>query len=177
MLPERIRTARLVLRPPRLADAEVIFHRYAQDADVTRYLTFTPHHQLSQTEAFIQGCIQAWASEARRPWVLTSAAGGDAAFGMLDLRLAGHRAEVGYVLARSAWGQGLMPEALHAVADLVLAEPGMFRLGAVCDVDNLASARVLEKVGMQREGILRRFIAHPNVSAEPRDVYSYAIVR
>jgi len=40
-----------------------------------------------------------------------------------------------------------------------------------------ASARVLEKLGMSREGVLRRWIIHPNISAEPRDCYVYAKVR
>jgi hypothetical protein len=54
---------------------------------------------------------------------------------------------------------------------------GIFRVWALCDVDNLASARVMEKVGMQREGILRRWILHPNLSDEPRDVYCYSVVK
>ena len=48
---------------------------------------------------------------------------------------------------------------------------------AVCDIDNLASARVMEKAGMQREGILKRWSVHPNISAEPRDSYCYAVVK
>jgi RimJ/RimL family protein N-acetyltransferase len=47
----------------------------------------------------------------------------------------------------------------------------------LCDVDNLASARVLEKVGMQREGLLRRQIVHPNISDEPGDCYSNAAAK
>ena len=53
----------------------------------------------------------------------------------------------------------------------------IWRLGAVCDIDNRASARVMEKAGMQREGILRRWMLHPNISAEPRDCFSYATTR
>ena len=52
-----------------------------------------------------------------------------------------------------------------------------WRIGAVCDVENRASARVMEKAGLEREGILRRWIIHPNVGFEPRDCFSYAMVR
>ena len=45
------------------------------------------------------------------------------------------------------------------------------------DEENFASARVLEKAGMQREGILRRWSLHPNISSVPRDCWSFAIVR
>ena len=41
------------------------------------------------------------------------------------------------------------------------------------DVENTALARVLEKVGMAREGILRRYIIHPNISSEPRNCFMY----
>jgi RimJ/RimL family protein N-acetyltransferase len=97
---------------------------------------------------------------------------------MLEARIdGGHRVSVGYVLARSEWGQGYVPEALAAVIDVLWTRPEIYRIFAVCDVDNPASARVMEKVGMQREGRLARFIVHPNVSDEPRDAYLYAITR
>ncbi len=54
---------------------------------------------------------------------------------------------------------------------------GIRRIGAVCNAQNLASARVMEKAGLIREGILRRWLRHPNVGAEPRDCFSYALVR
>jgi RimJ/RimL family protein N-acetyltransferase len=88
-----------------------------------------------------------------------------------------HRLDCGYVLARPWWGHGLISEALTAVAEWAMAQPDIRRLGAVCDVENLASARVMEKAGLEREGILRRWILHPNISSEPRDCYSYAITR
>jgi [ribosomal protein S5]-alanine N-acetyltransferase len=53
----------------------------------------------------------------------------------------------------------------------------VFRIGAVCDVENIGSARVLEKSGFVREGLLRRWLLHPNISDEPRDCFSYACVR
>jgi RimJ/RimL family protein N-acetyltransferase len=49
--------------------------------------------------------------------------------------------------------------------------------GAGCDAENFASASVMEKAGLVKEGILRRWIIHPNVSSEPRDWLSYAKVR
>jgi RimJ/RimL family protein N-acetyltransferase len=48
---------------------------------------------------------------------------------------------------------------------------------ALCDVENIASARVLEKAGMTCEGTLKQFGIHPNISATPRDCFSYAITR
>jgi RimJ/RimL family protein N-acetyltransferase len=56
-------------------------------------------------------------------------------------------------------------------------QPTVYRVWAACDIDNIASARLLESVGMQLEGTLRRWLVHPNVSDSPRDCLCYAIVQ
>jgi len=53
----------------------------------------------------------------------------------------------------------------------------IYRVWATCDVDNVASARLLERVGMEREGVLRRWLVHPNLSEAPRDCLCYSIVK
>jgi RimJ/RimL family protein N-acetyltransferase len=70
-----------------------------------------------------------------------------------------------------------MTEAVRAVVEQALGLPHIYRVAAICDVENVASARVMEKVGMLREGVLRRAVLHPNISAEPRDAYIYARTR
>ena len=81
------------------------------------------------------------------------------------------------MLARPFWRRGLMTEALAEVARWAMGQPEIWRIGAVCDTENLASARVMEKSGMIREGVLQRWMLHPNVSLEPRDCFSYALTR
>lgn len=174
--PEIIRSQRLLLRPPKRDDAEAIFHGYAQDAEVTRYLTWKPHAAITTTYAIIEQIQASWREQTSFAWVITLQETGHI-IGMIALRPSKHQAEIGYVLARAAWGQGYMPEAAQALGDWVLAQPEIYRLWAVCDVQNLASARVMEKIGMQHEGRLRRYVLHPNVSPEPRDAWMYAKVR
>ena len=70
-----------------------------------------------------------------------------------------------------------MTEAITAVADWALQQAPVFRISAVCDVDNIGSAAVLEKAGFVREGVLHRWMMHPNISNEPRDCYSYSLTR
>jgi [ribosomal protein S5]-alanine N-acetyltransferase len=67
-----------------------------------------------------------------------------------------------------------MTEVLTEVVNWALNQPGTFRIGAVCDVENIGSARVMEKAGLFREGVLRRWLMHPNISDEPRDCFIYA---
>jgi len=174
--PDRINTKRLVLRVPTLNDATAIFERYGQDPEVTRYLTWRPHESLERTRAFLERCSAVRRSGEAFTWVLTLK-DDDSAVGMLALRPVRHRAEVGYVLARLYWNRGYMTEALRAMVGWALAQPELYRVWAVCDVENPASARVLEKAGFQREGILRRWLVHPNRSTEPRDCLCHAIVK
>jgi RimJ/RimL family protein N-acetyltransferase len=173
-LPDRLMTARLVLREPRLVDAAGLFESYTQDVNVPRYMTWRPHTDVSQTDTFIRECIRVWASGDRQSYVLTDRENEQVPVGMIDARIRGHIVETGYVITRSRWGQGLMPEAIRAVAEAALAKPTIFRVQATCDVENRASARALEKSGFIREARLERWMVHPNVSAEPRASFMYA---
>jgi RimJ/RimL family protein N-acetyltransferase len=176
MFPDSFRTERLVLRPIALADAGAIFATYAQDPQVARFTVWQPHRSRSDTEAWIRHCL-ATPADVARTYVLTGR-DDDAVRGALDVRRpAPHRLEFGYVLAQAWWGQGLMTEALTEIVGWGLAQPGIFRISAVCDVENIGSARVMEKAGLAREGLLRRWLVHPNIGPEPRDCFSYARVR
>jgi RimJ/RimL family protein N-acetyltransferase len=70
-----------------------------------------------------------------------------------------------------------MSEAALSVVRLALAQSTIYRVWANCDVKNVASARLLERVGMEREGALRRWLVHPNLSEAPRDALCYSIVK
>src|SRR5882672_624457 len=160
--PEMIHTERLVLRTPTLNDAEAVFLAYAQDDQVTRYLIWKPHVDIEETRRFLSGCVAAWEGESRFPWAITLKESGEL-IGMVEIRVDGFKADVGYGLAHPHWGQGIATEALRPIVAWALAQPSIYRVWALCDVENVASARVLEKVGMQREGLLRRDIVHPNI--------------
>jgi RimJ/RimL family protein N-acetyltransferase len=161
---------------PDRADAKSIFTTYARDSEVTRYLTWRPHESIRQTERFIAECIVAWEAGTRFPWAIVLKTEGKLV-GMIEIRFDQFKAEIGYVLARPYWRQGIMTEAARQVVSWASSQPETYRVWAYCDVDNVASARVLEKVGMLREGILRRYAIHPNVSDKPRDCQCYAIVK
>jgi ribosomal-protein-alanine N-acetyltransferase len=174
--PERFRTSRLTLRRPTLDDAQAIFEEYAADPDVTKYLVFKPHTEVETVRVFLRELMAAVEEGARFPWAVTLT-GTDRLIGMLEIRIDGMGANIGYVLAKQYWGRGYMPEALRAVVEWAMGQPEIYRVWAFCDVDNQGSARVMEKIGMQREGILRRWSVSPNVSDEPRDCYCYSVVK
>jgi len=176
LLPALIGTRRLRLRTPVAADADAIFAAYAQDVEVCRYMVWSPHASVAVTRGFIAECLAGWTAGTPLAYIIEGTDSGEV-MGMIEARVLPTRIDVGYVLARHRWGSGLMPEALEALADACLARPEIFRVQALCDVDNRASARVLEKCGFVREGRLERYGVHPNISPEPRAVYMYARCR
>jgi RimJ/RimL family protein N-acetyltransferase len=167
-------TERLTLRPPRAADAQAIFDNYASDPEVTRYLQWPPHHEVEGVRAFLRDNAENQGAGKALNWAITETAV-DSVIGMITLRLeSAVRAELGYVLARAYWGRGYMPEAASRVIALGLGPLNRFRVYAYTDFENLQSARVLEKSGMKREGLLHRYAVHPNLSPDPRDALMYA---
>jgi ribosomal-protein-alanine N-acetyltransferase len=174
--PEHFESKRLILRKPRLEDALSFFEGYAQDPEVTRYLVWKPHRNIQETEQFLLACGQLWRAGKDFAYAITLKED-DNLIGMFGLHPMNLKIEVGYALVRTYWGKGYMTEVLRAVIDWSLAQPHIFRVQAFCDVDNLGSARVMEKAGMTREGLLRRYVLHPNINDEPRDAYMYAVVK
>jgi len=175
VLPQKIATRRLLLRVPLPADAGAIFAAYAQDSAVCRFLDWVPHESLDVTRRFLAGCLEAWNAGRRRPYVLADPRTNEA-IGMLEARILSTTVDIGYVLARSRWGSGLMPEAVEALVSACLAGPEIFRVQALCDAENYSSVRVLEKCGFVCEGRLERYGIHPNISPEPRACFMYARV-
>jgi len=173
--PERIQTSRLTLRRLAMEDAEAIFAAYAQDTQVTRFLTWRPHQRIEETRAFIQMKIEAWDSGTEFTWAILRKDG--ELIGGIALRRQEFKMDFGYVIERARWGNGFAAEALQPLVDWALAQPEVFRAWAVCDAENLASARVMEKVGMTREGVLRRWVLHPQAGDTPRDCICYSIVK
>ena len=173
--PERLETGRLILRRPVPTDAEAMFARWAQDPEVTRYLVWRPHTSLDDSRAHIARCVQSWENGREFVWLLEEKGSGRLA-GSIATRPDQHGVNVGYLVARDCWGRGFMPEALRAVTEWWLSQPGVFRVWATCDIENPASARVLEKSGFTLEGTLRRWQAHVNLDAEPRDALCYSRV-
>ena len=175
--PENIFTERLFLRKPEIEDAVSIFEQYAQDAGVTQYLTWAPHQSISDTKIFLNRCISVWKEGTAFPWTIVRKSDKQL-LGMIEIVRIDHSGiNLGYVLARPFWGNGYMTESLKEIINWALRQDDMFRVWAICDVENIASTRVMEKSGMQREGVLRRWLKLAHFGDTPRDCYCYSIVK
>jgi len=166
-----------MLRRPRLEDVEAAFASYASDAKITRYLTWSAHTSPAQTRELFQQAIDAWDLRmGHRMWLIERKEDG-VLMGTIGCTVHFHRAEIGFALGSRFWGNGYMPEALARVCEAAFADGRIERVQALCDEENTRSSRVLEKVGMQYEGHLRRYGRHPNRSELPRDCLMYALIR
>lgn len=175
-VPEVIQTERLQLRRAVSTDAETIFSSYGQDPEVSKYLTWRPATSVDQTRSFLVECERLWVEGRSFAWAITLTAS-DRLVGMIEARINEEGMELGYVVARQFWSQGIATEATRAVIDWALDDSSVTRIWAYTDVENMASARVLEKAGMTNEGLRDRYGNHPNVAPEPRDCWIYAVSR
>ena len=97
--------------------------------------------------------------------------------GAIACRVRGHAVDFGYVLNRKYWGQGYATEAARTVVAWAMSLPGVYRVWATCDTENLVSVRVLEKTELLLEGRLKRHTIRPNISMIPRDTFVFAKIR
>ena len=178
-LPARIELKEgLALRVPRIEDAEALFS-LASDPEVTRYLSFKPHADLEESRAVLRSWEKAWAELGGRltpcralAYLIEWKGEPVGSLGVLPLRFGD---ELGYALARKAWGQGVMSAAVRGFSDWLL-EYGRPRITATAHVENTASHRVLEKAGFVREGRLKSYFYFPNLD-ERADGYLFARVK
>ncbi len=157
-----ITTKRLILRPFRANDAEAMFHNWASDHEVTRYLTWQAHENLEVTREILADWTKNanpknynWAIELK---TLGEPIGSISAV-KLDDRTAS--ASMGYCIGREWWRQGIMTEALSALIAFFFDEVGLNSVNACHDPKNPNSGRVMKKCGMTYEGT-RRAIGFSN---------------
>ena len=176
-MPLPLETQRLILRPFRHADLDA-FVAYRSDPLVAAYQSWDLPFTREQGIAFITAMQQATPGEPGAWYQIaielsaTAELIGDCVFCRLneDPR----QAEIGYSLARAHQGQGYATEAIVRLLDYLFGELALHRVRAICNVENVASARLLERVGMRREAhFLENFWFKGRWSSE----YWYGILR
>ncbi len=144
----KLETARLLLRPCTSEDLDDLL-RLWMDPDVRRYLWDDRVISRERTETVLQSSLASFRTHSFGLWIVHRA-GEEAIVGFCGLFLTGDLPEVEllYGLAPSVWGQGLATEAARAVLRYGFEELRLVRIVAGADVPNVASLRVLEKLGM-----------------------------
>lgn len=149
-------TARLHLRPFTEADSEALF-ALLSDAEVLQYWDSPPWADRSRVQDFLAGCAR-MAEEGSGARVVVERSSDGAFLGWCTLNSwdpTFRSASLGYCFAAAAWGHGYATEAARALLDWAFDVLDLNRVQAEADTRNGASARVLEKLGFLREGMLR----------------------
>ena len=150
--PPTLKTDRLVLRALQSTDAADL-HVAFSDEEVCKYWSHAPYTSLAQSQKRVDENI-AWTNALT--WAITKGEGQPALGWVLLFPGRESRiAELGYILRRDVWGQGIMAEAAKAVVTYGFEEEGMRRIYADMDPDNIGSIRIAEKCGMTYEGRLK----------------------
>ncbi|MCC2745093.1 GNAT family N-acetyltransferase [Leuconostoc lactis] len=163
-----LQTERLILRPVQPDDAEAMFD-YLRDEETVRFITVLPVKTVPEVlensiqSYFMLDPIGKWAIVYDQKMV-----------GTIDLRLneAHRQAEIGYVLNKRYWGQGIMPEAAQAILAVGFDQLQLVRIFSEHDTRNPKSGRVMTKIGMQQEGVA---LKSQIIKGEIVDMVHYAI--
>jgi [ribosomal protein S5]-alanine N-acetyltransferase len=170
-----IRTERLLLRDFRETDFDAV-HAYGSDPEVIHYMPWGPNTP-DDTRAFLARALASQTAAPRLDFHLAIQHGAAGtvigSIGLHPFDEANRTREIGYCLHRAWWRQGFVHEAARALIDASVAALDLHRIVATCDVRNIGSFGVMEKLGMRREGRFRR---DRQIRGEWRDTYLYAIL-
>jgi RimJ/RimL family protein N-acetyltransferase len=173
-----ITTERLVLRRFREDDAAVLA-AYRSVPEIARYQSWDAPYSFEKALVAVESMAHAdpaqpgwfqYAIELAGPFAAGRELIGDVGVGLNDnLR----QAEIGFTLAPGHHGRGYASEAVRAVLGHLFRVQGLHKVSAECDARNLASARLLERVGFVREGALRQ---HTWIKGEWTDDLLYGLL-
>ncbi len=168
LLPEQIETKQLVLQRLKYEDAEEIFYTYASKPEATKFVSWPTHQRIKETRDYLRYAVQGWnlgidCSFAIRLKDTHQLIG---SFGVMNEM---GKLQFGYILSPTQWGHGYATEVCQMMMPILQAQPSVFRIGTFVDVDNVASARVLQKAGLIEEARLKKWFRFVNQNNEAKD--------
>ena len=151
-------TPRLTLRRFEPADAEAMFANWANDPEVTRFLTWQPHKDVNESRELIERWVKSYEDPSYYQWAIVLTETGEPVGSISAVRFTNGDLcpEIGYCIGQHWWNQGITSEALRAVIDFFFGEVGVARIAAYHDVDNPRSGGVMRHCGMNYIGRERR---------------------
>ena len=166
-------TPRLILRALRPNDLDDLYE-YASDPEIDRLTPWKHYESMEDAHENLNEFLADYEQFGMGAWGIEHRS---------DQRLIGianfsrphpinRRVEMGYTIARAYWGQGYATEAVKALLLFGINQMDLVRIEAVCLPEHRASVRVLEKAGMQFEGLLRSYQVW---RGQPCDLLMYAV--
>lgn len=151
-----IETDRLILRRFQLSDAPAMFANWASDDEVTKYLTWPTHADVSVTEGILGQWVPQYEKDDYYNWAIVLKEHGPQPIGNINVAHWSEdreAPEIGYCMGRRWWHRGIMSEALGAVLDFLFERVGVEQIVALHDTNNPHSGGVMRKCGMAFDGV------------------------
>lgn len=153
---QTIQTKRLILRRFSVDDAESMFANWANDTDVTKYLTWSPHGDVAVTKALLENWVADYEKPDHYQWAIVYEGQPIGSIAVVALKVSVEAAEIGYCIGKPWWHKGIMSEALHGVMKFLFEQVGVSRISARHAAENPHSGGVMKNCGMIYEGTLRQ---------------------
>lgn len=146
---------------------------YASDTRVTNFTHWPPHRDVADSVAHIRRCLDGYASGLPSPWGVELGGHIVGTAGFISWTVPDQRADIGYVISPLVSNRGVATEAARLFLDYAFKHTGLNRAQGHCSVGNIASSRVLEKLGFVHEGVLRDYMV---VRGQARDFNAYGLL-
>lgn len=151
-----IKTERLILRPFKIEDIDDVYKNYGSDPKITRYISWVPCDTKEKCEGFINFNLKEYETNPMFfSWVITMDDTIIGSISIFNVNNDNDSGELGYSLGSKWWGNGIITEATKAVIDYAFNKVEFNRIYGSCHEENIGSKKVMEKMGMSFEGILR----------------------
>ncbi|MBH0229099.1 GNAT family N-acetyltransferase [Halobacillus sp. KCTC 3957] len=170
-----IETERLKLREVTKEDASDLL-RYLSDEEIVKHMGLPPFQSVDDAYDEINWYSSIYQEGTGIRWGITLKENDQVigSCGFLNRQPKHFRAEVGFELSRKHWGQGIASEALEAVVQYGFSQLQLERIEALIVPENLPSQRMVEKMGLQKEGLLRHY---EYTNGKFDDLYMYSLLK
>lgn len=154
----QLESERLILRKLSIKDADDMFE-YTKDSEVTKFLSWDAHRNINQTMDFINNTLKEYEGIKSYPYAieLKSVHKFIGVIRAYDIDNHNKRCEISYILNPEFQGNGYMVEAINLFITHCFNQIGFFRIQAKCMITNNNSEKLMQRLGMEYEGVLKNY--------------------
>ena len=168
-----LETERLILRSLKMTDAQKMFNNWLSDKRIADNRVSAAHKSVSETIRKLEGIVKNYSKKDFCWWGIEQKDDGEL-IGEIDLYNFDHttgNCEVSYSIGYEWWNKGYATEALSVVVEFGFRKMNVHKIAAAHNTDNPASGKVMKKVGMTQEGVIRHMIRNANNQYKDCAVY------
>ena len=153
-----LETERLILRKFKDEDASDLFNNWANDSNVTKFLTWPTHENLDISKYIIGLWLDEYSNDNVYNWCIELKEDGQAigSISVVSIDENVEAVEIGYCIGKEYWNKGIVTEAFLSIIKFLFEEVDVKRIVAKHDTNNPASGAVMKKCGLKFEGVNRK---------------------